>query len=382
VRGSATKLNALFVREYLRAGHSIPLPSRGAAYEGGYTDIFFEGVARHVVHCDVQSLYPSIMLAMHLEPSKDRLKVFPHLLTRLRAFRLQCKDEARAASSQKEKRHMEAMQQAFKILINSFYGYLGTDLHNFCDPEVASQVTAVGRDLLKRMVEWLRKEGCEIVELDTDGIYFVPGPTVVDEQEEARLVDRLSKTLPEGIKLEYDGRYEAMFSYKRKNYALLGADGAVMIKGSGLRSRGIEPYLRDFMRGMLEAILRQDAAAAERLYAGTRDRLARHEIPLVDLCKTETLSETLESYQSKVGLKKRNRAAAYELSLQSGRPFVPGDQVTHYITGEGKHVRAFERAKLLSDADPEHPDENVAYYLDKLDDVYEKFKGYVADSGT
>src|SRR4029079_4057634 len=62
VRGNATRINALFLREYFRQRHSIPELPMPRAFEGGYTDIFFTGVARNVWHCDVASLYPSIML--------------------------------------------------------------------------------------------------------------------------------------------------------------------------------------------------------------------------------------------------------------------------------------------------------------------------------
>src|SRR6266705_269676 len=46
VRGNATRINALFLREYFRQRHSIPELPMGRGFEGGYTDIFFTGVAR------------------------------------------------------------------------------------------------------------------------------------------------------------------------------------------------------------------------------------------------------------------------------------------------------------------------------------------------
>ena len=46
VRGNATRINALFLREYFRQRHSIPELPMPRAFEGGYTDIFFTGVAR------------------------------------------------------------------------------------------------------------------------------------------------------------------------------------------------------------------------------------------------------------------------------------------------------------------------------------------------
>src|SRR5436305_8220004 len=86
VRGNATRINALFLREYFRQRHSIPELPMPRAYEGGYTDISFNGVARTVWHCDVASLYPSIMLQFDCFPVTDELQIFRHLLTDLRTF--------------------------------------------------------------------------------------------------------------------------------------------------------------------------------------------------------------------------------------------------------------------------------------------------------
>src|SRR5438105_14783858 len=147
-------------------------------FEGGYTDIFFTGVARNVWHCDVASLYPSIMLAFDCFPNTDRLQIFRHLLTDLRQFRLEAKAKMRAAKNPKEQRYFHALQNTFKILINSFYGYLGFAQGNFADFDAAARVTQIGRDLLKKMIDWLNAQGAQVIEVDTDGIYFVPPSSV------------------------------------------------------------------------------------------------------------------------------------------------------------------------------------------------------------
>ena len=41
--------------------------------------------------------------------------------------------------------------------------------------------------------------------------------------------------------------------------------------------------------------------------------------------------------------------------------------MTFYVTGEKKSVSVYQYAKLVSDADPAARDENVVYYLAKLD---------------
>src|SRR5207248_5277113 len=238
VRGNATRINALFLREYLRQRHSIPELPMPRAFEGGYTDIFFTGVARNVWHSDITSLYPSVMLQFDCFPATDQLQIFRHLLTDVRKFRLEAKAEMRAEKDPAKQRHLEALQSTFKILLNSFYGYLGFAQGHFADFDAAARVTQIGRDLLKKMIEWLKAHGAQVIEVDTDGIYFVPPDDISVEA----LQQDLAKELPAGIDVEFDEQFDAMFSYKAKNYALLTKHGDVIIKGGALKSRGLEKF--------------------------------------------------------------------------------------------------------------------------------------------
>src|SRR5205823_6639032 len=132
VRGNATRINGLFLREYFRQRHGIPELPLPQTFEGGYTDIFFTGVARNVWHFD--------------------------------------------------------------------------------DFDAAARVTQIGRDLLKKMIDWLNAHGAKVIEVDTDGIYFVP-PNKIDIGD---LQKGLAKELPPGIEVEFDEQFAAMFSYKAK----------------------------------------------------------------------------------------------------------------------------------------------------------------------
>src|SRR5438309_7232957 len=114
VRGNATSINALFLREYFRQRHSIPELPMPQAFEGGYTDIFFTGVANNVWHCDIASLYPSVMLQFDCFPTSDRLQIFRHLLTDLRTFRLEAKAKMRVGKDPKEQRYFHALQNTVK----------------------------------------------------------------------------------------------------------------------------------------------------------------------------------------------------------------------------------------------------------------------------
>jgi DNA polymerase elongation subunit (family B) len=391
VRGNATRINALFLREYFRQRHSIPEMPMVRAFEGGYTAIFFTGVARNVWHCDVASLYPSVMLQFDCFPATDQLQIFRHLLTDLRAFRLEAKAQMRLAAKENnrtQQRHFHALQNTFKILINSFYGYLGFAQGNFADFDAAARVTQIGRDLLQKMIAWLNERGAQVIEVDTDGIYFVPKVASASsrcsethrQDADATIIDELrsglAKELPPGIEVEFDEQFEAMFSYKAKNYALLTRDGEVVIKGGALKSRGLEKFQRVFLEEMIKLVMQEKAGAIGALREEFEQKIRNREWNIDMLMKTDTLQDSLEKYRQKIAGSARNRAAAYELAAASGRNYRPGDQISYYITGTTKKVAAYENAKLASDFDPQNRDENIDYYVAKLDELMKKFRDF------
>ena len=229
---------------------------------------------------------------------------------------------SRANSTGAERRNADALQLTFKILINSFYGYLGFSLGHFNDFGEANALTKRGRDLIQRAVAELEEHGAQVIEVDTDGIYFVPPSDAADEKGAERLLEQVGSIMPEGIRLEIDGRYAAMFSYKMKNYVLQDDAGKMTIRGSGLRSRGLERFQRRFMEQMFRLLLEDRRDEIPKLHDEYRARLARHEIGIADLMKTETLQDSLDTYRSKIGDNSRNLAAAYELALKAERPYL------------------------------------------------------------
>src|SRR2546421_9491166 len=98
--------------------------------------------------------------------------------------------------------HLHALQNTFKILINSFYGYLGFAQGHFADFDAAARVTQIGRELLQKMIDWLTARGAQVIEVDTDGIYFIPPAEVVagvgdpGEERPGAAKDRLGSPIP------------------------------------------------------------------------------------------------------------------------------------------------------------------------------------------
>jgi len=380
LRGAAAKIDALVLREYLARGQAVPLPRPVGPVGGGYTAICQEGVARPVLHVDVTSLYPSLMLARSIAPASDTLGVFPELLQHLRDFRVRAKRLAREAHEPAERAHLGALQQSFKILINAFYGYLAFSGGHWNDFDAADRVTAEGRAVVTAILAGLEKLGAVPVEADTDGVYFVPPPGHSDADDEG-LLEQLTTGLPTGVQLELDGRYAAMFSYKMKTYALLDERGRLSLKGSAFRSRGLEPFQRQIIGEIVRCLVHGRRTEARAVIDRWLADFAAHRVELRAFARTETLQDSLEAYRERVRIGARSASAAYELAGASGRALQPGDQVSYYVVGRGPNVAVNEYAKLASLWDPARPDENVEYYQTKVLEIWDRFRAFAELEG-
>lgn len=342
--GNGEKINSIFLRAYLHEGRAIPFPQPSQPYEGGYVEVRARGVLRRVVKADVESLYPSLMLTYSIAPASDTLGIFLPALRFLTERRLEAK--RKAAETQKpstEFAYWDGLQASLKVLINSFYGYLGGPF-NFNDYDAARRVTEEGRKLVQSLVQSLEATGSRVIEVDTDGVYFVPPAGVEGEEAERAYVAQIGATLPPGIRLAFDGRYAAMLSLKTKNYALACYDGTRILKGASLRSRADENYGRQFLEKAVAYLLDGDIQSLCQLYEETRQRLLNREIPIRDLARRERV--TPKTFQSE--LKTRSAEVA------KGVPI--GDYVWVYERADGRLGRLEEYQN----------DENIAYYIDKL----------------
>jgi DNA polymerase elongation subunit (family B) len=379
LRGAAAKIDSLLLRAYLQRRHAVPSPRPSRSVGGGYTAVFQRGVAQPVLHVDVTSLYPSLMLSRDIAPESDALGVFPALLAHLRDVRVEAKRLSRSADAPDERRHMDAMQQSFKILINAFYGYLAFGTGHWNDFEAANRVTEEGRGVVTAILDALTTAGATPVEADTDGVYFVPPPAHRDEDDDA-LLSSLARALPPGIALELDGRFPAMLSYKMKTYALLDARGRVTLKGSGFRSRGLEPFQRQLIEELVGLFVRQRGHDAKAVVDRWLNDFAAHRVPVKAFARTETLQDSLDQYRDLVRAG-RAPSAAYEVALHTDRPWSPGDQISYYVVGRSASVTVHEYARLASEWNASSPDENVEFYQSRVWDIWERFKTFAERPG-
>lgn len=348
VSGSGERINAIFVRAYLANRRAIPTPQEPRPFPGGYTDVRRTGVIRRVVKADVESLYPSIMLSMDIKPASDALGIFLPALASLTNRRLQAKQKM-ASSQGAERAYWEGLQNSFKVLINSFYGYLGAPGFNFNDYTAAERVTQEGRRIVLQISDQLEATGAAVIEIDTDGVYFSPPASVEGEQSERAYVEKIGAGLPEGIRLAFDGRYSAMVSLKTKNYVLEAYDGSLVFKGSALRSRADEEFGKEFLANAIRLLLQGHVEGIAALYQETADAIRSQRIPVHKLARRERITEkTLTSPSNR-----RLAAAAAAAGMSVG------DFISVYERRDGSLGR-------IEDYEANGRDENIAQYLMKL----------------
>lgn len=281
----------------------------------------------------------------------------------------------------------------------SFYGYEGFNHALWNDFVAADMVTSTGRDTIKSMAEYVKNHGGVVIEVDTDGIYFIPPgymnstteetPGTTTEEEERAFVSSMSDIMPEGIKIGFDGRYQQIMSYKSKNYILETYPteedikngkhyGERIRKGSSFRSRSIEGFGKQFINEGFDAVMDGGITRLAELYGEFREKIINHDLTVDDISKTTSLGKNIPQYLEDLSKPRVYRSAQYEVAIKMieeiGLDLGKGDKVSYYISGNGDDLKFKKRYQLAKHVDKyEKGDANVAHYLARLDKISEKF---------
>ncbi len=183
--GSVAAFTNLYLPKLHRQGYVSPnLPlDGGLASPGGYVMNSKPGLFQHVLVLDFKSLYPSIIRTFKIDPlgliegqknpenaiegfrganfSRDK-HILPEIITDLWMQRDQAKKE-----------NDQARSQAIKIIMNSFYGVLGSGGCPFYDTKLASSITLRGHKIMQQTAKWIEHKGLEVIYGDTDSIFVL-----------------------------------------------------------------------------------------------------------------------------------------------------------------------------------------------------------------
>lgn len=240
---------AAFENQYLprlhRQGYvapNLPVNPEGVGSPGGYVMASRPGIYQHVLVLDFKSLYPSIIRSFLVDPfglvEGDRLltaadetrsidslhappdftdqdydkqqftkgfrgaffkkqdSILPSLIERL----WQARDQAKAD-------HNPALSQAIKILMNSFYGVMGTPGCRFFDPRLPSSITLRGHEIMNQTRALIESQGFQVIYGDTDSIFVWLDRQVTGEEAEG-IGEHLARTITQWWRQHLSEQYQ------------------------------------------------------------------------------------------------------------------------------------------------------------------------------
>jgi DNA polymerase elongation subunit (family B) len=259
------------------------------------------------------------------------------------------------------------MSAAMKLVVNTAYGYLAAGgLTRFADVHAANEVTRHGREMLDLLCRELQARGVTRLEADTDGVYFAcpPGWT---EVEERRVVAEVGALLPPLVQLEFEGRYAAMLSHEPKNYALLGYDGRLLLRGVAFRSSRAEPFGEAFLRNAISRLLAGDIPGVRHAYVESVDALRRREVSTFEVSSRVRLTKTPAQYRV---TREDRREHSYEAMLAAGRShWRSGERVRVFRARDGATRLVPDRAET-AEGQADLREYDVEHYLRVLKGTY------------
>ncbi len=375
--GSVAAFDFLYLPRLHRAGFVAPNASREQiASPGGFVLDSEPGIYSDVLVLDFKSLYPSIIRTFRVDPMglavgtaqdtavEDTIEGFiggrfsrtAHLLPDIIKQLWTLRDAAKASGDQ-------AQSQAIKIIMNSFYGVLGTPGCRFFDARLASSITRRGHQIIQETRDQIEALGDHVIYGDTDSVFVAvadrEGQSAAERGRwlqrelnswwQARLTDEFG--LESVLELEFETHFSRFVmptirgseKGSKKRYAgVVESDGESQLVFKGLENvrtdwtalaRGFqsELYRRVFAGEDFEDYV---SSLAARVEAGDLDR---------ELVYRKRLRRRLDDYERNVP---PHVQAARLARARGASPPARGDWVEYVITTAGAEPASDPQAPL------------------------------------
>ncbi|ELY4221921.1 DNA polymerase II [Cronobacter sakazakii] len=353
--GSVAAFSHLYFPRMHRAG--FVAPNLGAvppqASPGGYVMDSQPGLYDSVLVLDYKSLYPSIIRTFLIDPVglveglgapepaasvegfigawfSRETHCLPEIVTQI----WQGREEAKRLGN-------KPLSQALKIIMNAFYGVLGTSACRFYDPRLASSITMRGHEIMRQTKALIEAQGYTVIYGDTDST-FVWLKRAHKEDEAAEIGQRLiahvnawwqrylkeSMGLESALELEYETHFSRFLMPtirgaemgSKKRYAGLIQEGdhqRMVFKGLETVRTDWTPLAQQFQQNLYLRIFRR-----EPYQDYIRDTIARLMAGELDdqLVYRKRLRRPLSEYQRNVPPHVRAARLADEHNARLGRP--------------------------------------------------------------
>ena len=391
-RGQQIKVFSQLTKKALESGFKVPALEYGSTPDqGGYEgatvlDAQKGAYYTPITALDFASLYPSIMMAHNLcystlvmdhkyaniagveyetfgehKFAQGVPSVLPEILNDLKAFRKQAKKDMANATSPAMKEVYNGKQLAYKISMNSMYGFTGAAKGILPLMEIASTTTRKGRSMIEDTKNYVEANfpGAKVRYGDTDSVmveFDVQGRTGQDAISYSwELGERAAKECTALFKkpndLELEKVYMPYFLYSKKRYAAklweMGKAGKVEfkyidVKGLSLVRRDNTPHVRGVLKELLDVILESSETDTPIKLARQRAiELLTGEVPNKDLILSAQLGDSYKN-PNLAHVKCRDRMR----ERKPGSEPQSGDRVPYLLinTGDPK-AKAYEKSE-------------------------------------
>ncbi len=386
IGGSVAAFTNLYLPQLHRAGYVAPNlhPENWLASPGGYVMDSIPNLYDSVLVLDFKSLYPSIIRSFLIDPlglieglkleiGNNEDQAVPGFrggqFHRNKHFLPQMIENLWSARDVAKKNNDKAFSQAIKIIMNSFYGVLGSSGCRFFDTRLASSITMRGHEIMKQTKVLVEQQGYQVIYGDTDSTFVSLGHAhnqIEADRIGRQLVKHINQWWTEHLKeqyaltsmleIEYETHYRKFLmptirgseTGSKKRYAgLIGEGNQERIVFKGLESARTDwtPLAQRFQHTLYSMVFHGEnpeeyiRQLVEETLAGKLDN---------ELVYQKRLRRKLHEYQKNVPPQVRAARMADEINAQLGRPlqYQNRGRIEYYITLNGPEPREYLNSKL------------------------------------
>ncbi len=353
--GSVASFSHLYFPRMHRMGYVAPNLGSVApeASPGGYVMESRPGLYDSVLVLDYKSLYPAIIRTFLIDPvgliegiahpeESDSVAGFRGARFSRQHYCLpEIVNQIWQGREMAKKHGNKPLSQALKIIMNAFYGVLGTSACRFFDPRLASSITLRGHEIMQQTRSLIEREGYEVIYGDTDSTFVWLKSPHGEAQATAigqRLVDHVNHwwrdhlkqtfALESALELEFETHFcrflmptirGAVQGSKKRYAGLIHTDGEARMVFKGLETVRTDwtPLAQQFQQELYLRIFTQQPyqdyirSTVRQLLAGELD---------AQLVYKKRLRRALKDYERNVPPHVRAARLADEQNRKLGRP--------------------------------------------------------------
>ena len=348
-----------------------------AAQQGGHVLEPVTGLHRNVWVFDFKSLYPNIIRTFNIDPlsyvataapGDDLIETPGGAFHRAPAILPGLLDELFPRREAARKAGDKVAANAIKILMNSFYGVLGTGACRFYNPALANSITGTGKEILLWSKRWFEEAGFRVLYGDTDSLFVGSGTQERDVTQQgmqlaAALNDQLASYIRERwgvrsrLELEFEKTYLRLILPQARHSTRGASKRYAGLLQTGDQSAGLPGHV-EFV-GM-EVVRRDWTALAKQVQRELYQRLFTDqpvEVYLAGIVKTvrDGALDNLLVYRKNL----RKGAEAYTATTP---PHVAAARKSAPAATESSHRKSIEY--VMTTAGPE-PLDNIQHPIDR-----------------